>query len=475
MDTSHRSFAFPERFLADIDPNTLSSLLETAADVALVLDDEGIIQDVACTDTDALPANFNSWPGSTWSSTVTADSRDKVDALLNDAGNVTAPRWRQVNHPAVDGDNDVPIRYTAIRLGKTGRIIAIGKEMRALAQLQQRLVDAQQSMERDYSRLRQAEMRYRLLFQEAMEAVLIIDSTTHRVVEGNPAAARIAGLAPEAIVGKVFPDDFHCSRPNEVLSLYAGLLSNGKADSVGIALCEEQHHYLLSGSLVRNGTDTHFLLRLSPQGSTQVTPPRSNGERELEMIVERMPDAFVVTDAEGRIVTANRAFLDLAQLGSAGQVRGEQLARWLGRPGVDMNVMRSNLRQHGTLRLFQTHLRGEYGSETEVEISAVNVPEMQQPCMAFTIRSVGSRLRKSMGNTQNLPRSVEQLTELVGRVPLKDLVREATDVIERLCIEAALETTSDNRASAAEMLGLSRQSLYVKMRRFGLSDTAADS
>ena len=39
-----------------------------------------------------------------------------------------------------------------------------------------------------------------------------------------------------------------------------------------------------------------------------------------------------------------------------------------------------------------------------------------------------------------------------------------------LCIEAALELTGDNRASAAEMLGLSRQSLYVKLRRYALDD-----
>jgi DNA-binding NtrC family response regulator len=71
-------------------------------------------------------------------------------------------------------------------------------------------------------------------------------------------------------------------------------------------------------------------------------------------------------------------------------------------------------------------------------------------------------------------RSVEQLTELIGRVPLKDLVREATDAIERLCIEAALDLTGDNRASAAEMLGLSRQSLYVKLRRYGLGDLGGD-
>ena len=74
-----------------------------------------------------------------------------------------------------------------------------------------------------------------------------------------------------------------------------------------------------------------------------------------------------------------------------------------------------------------------------------------------------------------MPRSVEQLTELVGRVPLKELVRESTDMIERLCIEAALELTGDNRASAAEMLGLSRQSLYAKLRRYGLGDLDADA
>jgi len=72
--------------------------------------------------------------------------------------------------------------------------------------------------------------------------------------------------------------------------------------------------------------------------------------------------------------------------------------------------------------------------------------------------------------TTDLTDSPERFTELVGRVPLKDLVRETTDVIERMCIEAALKITGDNRASAAEMLGLSRQSLYTKLRRYGLGD-----
>ena len=184
------------------------------------------------------------------------------------------------------------------------------------------------------------------------------------------------------------------------------------------------------------------------------------------------PDAVVVTEADGRILACNPAFVDLAQLASEEQARGESLERWLGRPGVDLNVLLANLRQSETVRLFATTLRGESGAQAEIEISAAVLPGSKPMRIGFTMRNVGRRLPADARAGRELPRSVEQLTELVGRVPLKELVREATDLIERLCIEAALELTRDNRASAAEMLGLSRQSLYVKLRRYGLGDLA---
>ena len=79
------------------------------------------------------------------------------------------------------------------------------------------------------------------------------------------------------------------------------------------------------------------------------------------------------------------------------------------------------------------------------------------------------RLGVEAKSSNDVFRSKGQMTELVGRVPLKDIVSETTDLIEQMCIEAALELTGDNRSSAAEMLGLSRQSLYVKLRRFGIN------
>ncbi len=167
---------------------------------------------------------------------------------------------------------------------------------------------------------------------------------------------------------------------------------------------------------------------------------------------------------------ANAAFVELTQLAGEDAVRGQSLERWLGRPGVDLSVMLATLRQQGAVRLFATSLRGEHGVPAEVEISGVSVPDGDPPCLGFTVRHIGRRLGGELQAGKTTPRSVEQLTQLVGRMPLKDLVRESTDLIEQLCIEAALELTQDNRASAAEMLGLSRQSLYVKLRRYGLGD-----
>ncbi len=228
----------------------------------------------------------------------------------------------------------------------------------------------------------------------------------------------------------------------------------------------------VSASLFRQEKTVHLLVRVAPVEAARAGTETS-GQSALLKLIESAPDAFVVTDLDGLIMTANHAFIDLAQLATETQVRGQSLERWLGRTGVDLNVLITNLRQRGAVRLFATVMRGEYGASTEVEISGVAVTEGEQPCLGFTIRDVSRRLAaevRTTGTGREMPRSVGQMTELVGRVPLKDIVRDTTDLIEQLCIEAALELTHDNRASAAEMLGLSRQSLYVKLRRFNIGD-----
>jgi transcriptional regulator PpsR len=463
-----KPFESPDQSLGTLDTDAVAKLISTAADVALILDGEGVVVDVAFHQEELGTelANSPSWVGRRWADIVTADSRAKVTTLLQEATGNAIPRWRHINHPSANGS--VPILYTAVQVGD-GRVVAVGRELKAIASLQQRLVEAQQSMERDYSKLRLMETRYRLLFQMSLEPFLIVDASNLKVIEVNPAAVRVMGPAAAQIAGRSIFEAFDSGSTQAVQALLSIIRAAGRADDVRARLADGEQEFDVSASLFRHDNVQLFLVRLSSVLAAAAQVPKIKWK--LLKLVESAPDGFVVTNADGCILTANGAFLEIAQLASADQAEGQMLERWLGQTAVDLNILIANLRQRGSVRLFASTLRGEHGGLTAVEISAVSVMNSERECFGFSIRNVGRRLR---GDAQapHMPRSVEQLTELVGRVSLKDLVRETTDIIERLSIETALEMTGDNRASAAEMLGLSRQSLYVKLRRYGLAEFA---
>jgi len=467
-----KQFSGPKEWLKNIDSDTAGRLITVASDVALVVSDAraGVIKDVSF-GSDEIPAELaDKWVGKPWAETVTQDSRAKVEALLRDSGAKGAPRWRMVNHKSHTGA-DLPVLYAAVKVNSQGRVVAFGRSMQPMATLQQQLVNTQQSMEREYLKLRQAEARHRLLFQVASEAVLIIDAASRKVLEANPAAARLLGEGSRRLVGRAFPEGFDAASMEAMQALLGAVRATGRTDDVTVKSADGAREFVASASLFREERSSFFLIRLTPLNADRTSAPTQNS-KVLE-IVSSAPEGFVVTDLNGRILFANRAFLDLVQLATEEQARNESLERWLGRPGVDFNLLTAQLREHGSLRLFATQVRGEYGSSSDVEICAVSVVDGEEPCFGFTIRDVGQRVTFDRQVSRDKPRSVAQLTELVGRVPLKDLVRESTDMIERLCIEAALEITGDNRASAAEILGLSRQSLYAKLRRYGLGELAA--
>lgn len=472
-----KSFQAPMEAVGDLDAEAAATLIAAAADIALSVDADGVVRDVACSSDDLPLAWYGRWLGVKWVETVTVESRPKVEALLQDAKAAAPSRWRHVNHRSAQGA-DVPILYSAFKVGHDGRVVAVGRDLRPTAALQQRLVEAQLSMERDYARIRHMEARYRLLFEVTSEAVLIVDAVSRKVSEANQAAARLLGETTKAIVGLTFPTGFDVTGTLAIQTLLGAVRATGRPDEVRARLAgpvpDQGQECIVAAALFRHEGSALLLVRLDVTGAA--TPAEAaGGGPDLLRLIEGAPDGFVVTGTDGRIMAANPAFLELAELASETQAKGESLERWLGRPGVDLNVLVANLRQHGSVKLFATQLRGEYGAVAEIEVSGVSLADGPQPCIGFTIRDVGRRLPAEGRTGRQLPRSVEQLTELVGRVPLKDLVRETTDVIERLCIEAALELTGDNRASAAEILGLSRQSLYVKLRRYGLGDLGPDA
>lgn len=476
-----KPFTNPKDTIGGLDAAQAARLIQCAADIALVIDQRGVIRDIAL-GLDDLPGGLGEgWIGRALKDVVTAESRDKVLRLLEDAEGGNVRRGRHLNHPLGPGAADLPVLYVAVPLGDDSWVVALGRDLRPLAQLQQRLIDAQQSLEQDYSRLRHVETRYRLLFQIASDPILVVDAATQRVLEANPAALRHLPSHEAGLVGRRFPEGFTREGADAIDVLLAGVRTSGRPDETRADSLEGET-FVVSASLFRQEAAALFLVRLAPLSAFQpVTSPLDT--KTLRALTDA-PDGFALTDDDGRILKTNPAFLELAQLHAAEQAEGETLDRWVGRSGVDLNVLLANLRERGVVRLFTTQMRGEHGVVSEVEISAASVVNGGKPNFGFLIRNVGRRLQGApaqpaggggaAAGQPELPRSVEQLTELVGRVSLKDLVRETTDMIERLYIEAALELTGNNRASAAEMLGLSRQSLYVKLHRYGLRDLDGD-
>lgn len=448
-----------------LDADAAMKLAMVAGDVTLVLDDTGTILDAAF-DPREFPG-FANMVGTNWIETVTDESRSKIMEMLAAARRGEVQHWRQVNHPSRDGD--VPIRYAVLSVNGGEHRIAFGRDLREAGKLQQRLLQVQQSLERDYLRMRQLEARYRMLFERSTEPVMIVEAGTLRIREANPAAHTLVGARPASLSGKKLLTFIDKSSHEAVQSLVGAALVSDTVSPGRIRIARGQREVMASVNGFTQDRGQFLLIRLVP------ATDRPAGEfSPVLALVDQMPDAFVVADSNLEIVTANAAFVEMLQAASVDQLRGRHLSESIGRPGIDLDLIEGQIDQHGSARNVATVLRVGHDIEGEpVELSAVRTSG-EDGYYAFVIRPVGRRLRDLPPGQQDLPRSVEQLTELVGRMSLKDIVRESTDLIERLCIEAALSYTSDNRASAAEILGLSRQSLYSKLHRYGLGNLAGD-
>jgi transcriptional regulator PpsR len=435
----------------------------TQPDVTLVLDWEGIIRD-ASVSASIAKEGLEGWVGRHWTDTVGELAGDQVRRMVEDARDRGVSAFLQVTQRFPSG-LEVPIEYTTVRLGGQAGLIAVGKSLQAVHELQTRLVAAQQAREQDYWKLREIETRSRLLFDASSEAVLIISASDLRIIEANPAAIRELGLAP----GWDFAQEVAPRDRGGFRELLARAREHGRTPGVLMHIGAAGTPWLLRVTLMAREPEPVFLIQLAPgtpepgRGLPRALPPRT------DELLEAMPDAFVVADADGRVRRANRAFLDLTQCATEATVLGESLGRWFATPGRDAAVLMRMLRDHGEVRLFQTTLTGILGTEAEVEISATASSAGGPLAMGLLVRDVRRRAAADDG-ADELRGALGEVLREMGRLPLPVLVRNTAAVVERACIDQALRAANGNRTAAADALGLSRQSLYAKLERYGMHE-----
>jgi len=440
-------------------------------DVTLLLDMDGVIRE-ATLSASLSNENVTDWLGKSWSDIVDRGG-DKIERMMLDTKRSGLSAFRQITQRFPSG-LEVPMEFTTVLLGGRAGMLAIGKNLQAVAELQARLISAQQTIERDYWKLREVETRYRLVIEDSNEAVLLARVADLRIMEANRSATLALAASvrrKEGLVGCEFLQEIATKDRKAVDAMLRRVRDQGKAPGIVIHVGADSVPWMLRGSLMTSESTPVFLLQMTPMGATFAKAPFEH--EDLEALLDALPDAIATITEDGEVRRANQVFLELVEIGSKEAVRGKSLSRWLSRPGADLGVLISNVQRHGAVRLLSTAIQGELGTETEIEISAAGLSAGDDKLIAVVIRNVSRRLSNGPEADQ-LRTALSALNESVGKTPLRKLVKSTVEVVEQHYVRAALQLADGNRTSAAEILGLSRQSLYAKLDRYNLEETDSE-
>jgi transcriptional regulator PpsR len=412
---------------------------------------------VAQSATAPIAADSSHWIGRPWADMVSGDTRRKVELMLGDLRTTGVARRREVNVTGAN-ENDVPVAFSALRLGTLGPVLAVGRDLRAVSAIQQRFLDAQQELERGYWRSRQAESRYRLLFQVATDAVLTVDAHSLRIVEANHSAASLLG-GGMALAGRTAPELFDRSSRGTMQELLLNAGTDGKPAEINVRLPKSKALAAVSATPFRAGGGLRLLLRVRSAAAPEAHGVEMN--KTLALLVDSMRDGIVVTDSGGRILVANPAFLALVQSASEEEVRSRPIGDWLGRIEADVATLLAGAHAHGIAHLVRSSVRRHDGVAIDVDVTGAMLAEGEQECFGFTIRPCEPRALPQAAWLKALM----ALDERVGLLPLPELMAQAQEMIEQRFVDLAMARARGDASAAAGMLGVAVEQLLRALAR----------
>lgn len=453
-----------------IEPEFLSSIIAAASDIALVVSAEGIILSVVVNSHSESFGSLKHWEGhqlTEFLSRETAPKFEKAHAAYL-AGEV--PRKQlELNHTD-NAEWQYPVRYTFHRFGHENAALLLGRDLRPIAETQQQLVQAQIALEQGYEARREFDARYRVLLSNTKQAVVFISVQSGRIEDANEAAASLLGLSVDAVRSSAFAQHFVGRSSVELTESMMNATLAEEDGRVTLTANRTQTKVIAHPVVFRAGGQRIMMCRLVTEATNTATLDPA-AEHALALF-RAGSDAMLFMSAKGLIVSVNDSFLDMVGAVHLSDIVGRSFGDLLGRGQIDLGVLTEEPKRSGNMRIYATRLVNDLGTRLAVEISATHLGTTEVPVIGCIIRDV-SRAETARASSSAAPLTPaaepsRSVMDLVGSASLKDIVAETTDVVEKMCIETAVELTSNNRVAAAEMLGLSRQSLYVKLRKYGL-------
>jgi transcriptional regulator PpsR len=454
-----------------IAPEIFTDIVSRVADLGVVISAGGVVQGVFANPAFRPKDAVARFEGQAFRDTLTPESVIKFDGRLAEfTVNPSQTRPIELNHKSQNTVPSFPVRYSFHAIGESDKILLMGRDLRAIAEMQQQLVAAQLTLEKDYEARREHDMQFRVLMASISDAMIFVSLPSGIVKVCNPAARVLLGKQGGDLVGASVDQVLGGKAKGGLLDRLIGLANENA--STQMTLKAPARIVSLHPVLFRTGGDQAMLCRITAAAPEALKS--DSLQSNLTGLYERGADAIVFANATGVILSANEAFLNLADVTHGQALKGRSIVDFLGRGNVDFNIMVENATRSGIMRTYSTRVTGEFGAERAVEVSTTHVQTGADPVFALILRDI-SRVDSARMDTQQLGEvDMQSVIELIGSQSLRDIVAKTTDVVEKMCIETAVELTSNNRVAAAEMLGLSRQSLYVKLRKYGLLKSGGD-
>ncbi len=447
-------------------PEILTQVIASASDIALLISPKGKVDSVIVNPQHRFFGQLAEWEGMALVDTLAPESISKFNARRADSISKGQPILGvELNHADVAMWAH-PVRYSVHQISQDGTLLMLGRDLRLVAEVQQQLVTAQLALERDYEAQRETDTRYRVLMEVSRDPIMLVSVLNGRIIDLSQSAALLLGGLRVELTGAPLAQEFDGRRRGELLVGLANLATSERKTPLELTSRRSMRRVLVTPTVFRAAGERILLCQLEA-ASTAIA--RSDDLADgLTQLYHEGVDGIVFTDAEGNMRAANEAFLNLTDTSNFAAIRGRSMANFLARGEVDLRLLLDNVKRTGQLKFYATRLNTDFSGQVAVEISATWLNDRPDPLLVLVVRDASRAEAMRRSHIPGHDEGAGNVMELVGSSPLKDIVAETTDVIEKMCIETALELTRNNRVAAADLLGLSRQSLYVKLRKFGL-------
>ena len=441
-----------------------SRIISNIGDINLLIDLKGKILKINLPNKN-INKNLNSWLNKNIFDFLTIESKEKLDLQITSLTeiNILSTKGFELNHVSTD-TGEFPVRYKGFKTEDKKNIILIGNDLSQIAEVQKRFVNSQLALEREYSKFRSFETKYKALIEFSEEALVILDASLGNILDLNNPAAKLLKQKKEKLIGINLSKIFNYENEKEFIEKLKSDKIN-KSDFVYINE-KNKNNIILHSSVFRAENEICIIVRL------EKTLKEDSSENEfiniLNKFYEKTRDGIVFTNKMGIIKYVNDSFLSLCKSENQQLIVDRPFSEFLARGIVDLKVLIEATLENGSTMPFKTQLISNFDIRTDIEISSTYTSTKFGEYICFIISYKPNENEINTSDNVVSEKATRKITKLVGSAPLKDLVADTSDIVEKICIETALEMTKNNRVATAEMLHLSRQSLYVKLRKHNL-------